>query len=98
LNRQEIKGFDKTVFCKILNISVLIVNSSFSSNKKKLNSVEDNQIGGNKHETLQNEAILLDVQPGVHSYPTHRGKCWPLHGFPLSKGKTAYERWLSNPA
>jgi hypothetical protein len=74
------------------------VNSSFFSNKTNLNSVEENQIGGNKHETLQNEAILLDVQPGVHSYPTHRGKCWPLHGFPLSKGKAAYERWLSNPA
>ena len=45
----------------ILNVSVLIVNSSFFSNKTKVNSVEENQTGGNKNETLQNDATLLDV-------------------------------------
>ena len=45
----------------LLNISVLIVNSSFFSNKTKVNSVEENQTGGNKNETLKNDATLLDV-------------------------------------
>ena len=54
------------------------MNSSFSLNKTKLNSVEENQIGGNKHEALQNDATLLDVRACARPGPAHHGERWPI--------------------
>jgi len=54
------------------------LNYLFLSGVPDLKPVEENQIGGNRRETLQNDATLLDVRPGVRSGPTYHGERWSI--------------------